>query len=301
MQTVLDQPPSTLPHRWLSGGVVFCLVFGAWAWIGRIEEVGRAQGQLAPQGEVYKVQFVELGKVSEISVEEGQQVEAGQVLVELDTQTAAAEVARLQQMLAALQIELGQKQALIAKTRLEAKSRAAISQADHQAQAVAIAQSEAKAQTTQTIIAQLESDAAAHQARLERLEPLLEAGAISREEVFGAEQTLRERERAIIQSAGDRRQSLAEAERLRAGLTQKQAEGQRAQLEAQQQLQQLESEATQISAKIDEANTLLNSAKVDLERRYLHAPVNGVVLSLEVAHAGEVVQPGETIAEIAPP
>ncbi|MDJ0704176.1 MAG: HlyD family type I secretion periplasmic adaptor subunit [Leptolyngbyaceae cyanobacterium MO_188.B28] len=300
MQTVLDQPPSSLPHRWLSGGVVFCLVFGAWAWVGKIEEIGRAQGQLAPQGNVYKVEFVDLGKVSNIVVEEGQQVEAGQVLVELDTQTAAAEVARLQQTLAALQTKLEQQQALIAKTRLEAESRAAIAQADYQAQAVAISQSEARAQTAQTLITQLEGDADAHKVRLERLKPLLEAGAISREEVFGAEQTLRERQRAITQSAGEQRQALGEAERLRAGLAQKQAEGQRAQLQAQQEIQQLEAEATQISAKIDETNNLLDIANVELERRHLRAPVTGVLLSLEVDHVGEVVEPGETIAEIAP-
>ena len=115
MQTVLDQPPSSLPRQWLAGGVVFCLVFGAWAWIGKIEEIGHAQGQLAPKGDVYKVEFVELGKVSAITVAEGQQVEAGEVLVELDTQSAAAEVVRLQQLLTSLQRELDQKQALITK------------------------------------------------------------------------------------------------------------------------------------------------------------------------------------------
>ena len=300
VQTVLDQPPSTLPSRWLSGGMAFCLVFGAWAWIGQIEEIGHAQGQLAPKGDVYKVQFIDLGKVIDIAVEEGQQVKAGQVLVELDTQAAASEVARLQQMLATLQIELDQKRTLIAKTRLEAKSRAAIAQADHQAQVVAIAQAEARAHTTQMLITQLEGDAAAHQSRLERLEPLLEAGAISREEVFGAEQTLRERQRAITQRLGERRQALAETERLQAGLAQKQAEGQRAQLEAQQQIQQLEADVTQVSAKIDETANLLNQAQLELERRYLYAPVNGVILSLEVSNVGEVVEPGQTIAEIAP-
>ena len=300
VQTVLDQPPSTLPHRLLSGGVVFCLAFGAWAWMGQIEEIGRAQGQLVPKGDVYKVQFVDPGKVIDIAVEEGQRVEAGQVLVELDTQTAASEVELRQQNLTALQTQLSQKHNLIAKTRLEAGSRAAIAKADHQAQEVAIAQAETRAHTNQILLTQIEVEVADHQARLERLKPLLERGAISREEIFVAEQALRERQRAITQSRGERRQALAEAERLQAGLAQKRAEGQRAQLDAQQQIQQLEAEATQLSAKIDETRNLLNIAKLELKRRYLYAPVNGVILSLEVSNIGEVIKPGQIIAELAP-
>ena len=113
LHRLLDQPPATLPQRVIMGGMVFCIAFGTWAWFGQIEEVGKAQGKLVPEGETYKIEPIDLGKVSHIALKEGEAVKAGQVLVELDTELAEKEVERLEQMLAAYQIELGQKQVLL--------------------------------------------------------------------------------------------------------------------------------------------------------------------------------------------
>ena len=74
LQTVLDQPPSTLPRQLILGGLAFCVAFGAWATFGRIDEVGHARGQLVPKGEVYKIHPIESGKIARIRVKEGQSV-----------------------------------------------------------------------------------------------------------------------------------------------------------------------------------------------------------------------------------
>jgi HlyD family secretion protein len=49
-----------------------------------------------------------------------------------------------------------------------------------------------------------------------------------------------------------------------------------------------------------ETRTLLNSARAKLVQRFLYAPIDGVVSSLNIRNIGEVVQPGQTIAEMAP-
>lgn len=357
VHTVLDQPPSDLPYKLIVGGMVFCIAFGAWATFGKIEEVGQARGQLVPKGEVYKINPVESGKVAMIRVKEGQAVQAGQVLFELDTKIAANEVERLQQILEADKIQLSQRELIINRTRLEAQTRAAVADADIQAQEAAIAQAKIKAASVrdmlnqlrteasastarvatlkplaainQELLAQRQADVAAYKARLERLKPLEKEGAIAkenlfeaeqairdrilaitrskleedtstREQLFQAEQNLRDRQRAITQSQGEVQQALAEANRLQAELMQKQAQKRSTQLEAQQQIQQLEIEMTQLKAKIAENKNLLSSAKAKLVQNYLYAPVNGVVSSLNVRNIGEVVQAGQTIAEMAP-
>lgn len=300
LQTVLDQPPSTLPYKFIAGGLLFCATFVAWAWFGQINEVGRAQGQLIPKGEVYKIHPVELGKVTHIAIKEGQEVKAGQVLVELDNQIAADEVERLQQTLLADQLQLSQMQGLIERTRLEAQTRAAIAEADAQSQAAAITQSQAEAATLQKMLDQLHSDAAAQEARLDRIKPLVVEGALAKEQMFEVEQALRDRQRTITQNQGELQKALVEAERLQAGLIQKQAEGRTALLGTEQQIQQLQVEVTQLRAKIAETQNLLLTAKAKLKQRFLYAPVSGVVLSLNVQNVGEVVQPGQTIAEMAP-
>ncbi len=357
VQTLLDQPPSALPQRLVLAGMAFCLAFGAWATFGQIDEVGHARGRLVPKGDTYKIDPSEMGKVAKIAVKEGQSVKTGDVLVELDTQIAQGEVDRLQQMLAAYETELSQKQPLLEKANMDARTRAQIAEANAQSQKAAIAQVNAKATATrsllnehqsvlaavkdkierlkpltataQQLIEQRQSDVAAQQERVKRLESLSKEGAISKEAVFQAEQslrdrqsaitqtqltesanakeqlfqaeqTLRDRTSAITQTQGELQQTLAEATRLQAELAQKEAEGRRAQIEAQQQIQQLEVDTTQLKAKIADTKNLLTTAKTKLKQRFLYAPVDGVISSLNVRNTGEVVQPSQTVAEVAP-
>ncbi|NET48115.1 MAG: LysM peptidoglycan-binding domain-containing protein, partial [Merismopedia sp. SIO2A8] len=77
VQTILDQPPASLPQQFMAAGALFCLLFGTWAWLGTIEEVGYAQGELTPQGEVYTVQFPDSGRIINVAVDEGDAVQAG--------------------------------------------------------------------------------------------------------------------------------------------------------------------------------------------------------------------------------
>lgn len=356
-QTLLDQPPAALPLQLMLLGLVFCLGFGAWATWGEIDEVGKAQGKLVPQGEVYQIDPIELGKVASISIKEGQLVKKGQVLMELDTQLAAGEVERLQQLVNADQTKRVQQKALIERIRLEAQTRKQIAQAATKAQQAAIAQAKAKAGaiqerlhlqqiakaasqdrleglkplTTQAkqLLQQQQEVVQAYKQRIETLKPLSEKGAISKElvfqaqqslrvsqsaitqsrlqestnaqeQIFQAQQSLREYDSAIAQSQGDWQQTTAEIDQLQAELTQKQAAEETTELETQQKIQQLELELTQLEAKIAENKNLLASAQAKLKQRFLYAPVDGVVSSLNVANVGEVVQPGQNVAEIAP-
>ncbi len=471
VHNLLDQPTAAFPRQLLLGGIAFCMAFGAWAWLGQVNEVGQARGELVPQGKAYKVHPVEMGKVANIPVKEGDTVKAGQVLLELETKLAGIEVERLKQQQVAYEKELVQKQALLDRLRMEAKSRDAVAKADMRTQSVAIAQAEKNVETTRAMLSQLHSDVAAlqqryitikpladksrellaqlqadvdasrerrqqlepiesqtdklleqlkadvdasrkrrqqlaplsdktqelikqlkadvveHQQRVEALEPLVEEGAMSkerlfqaqqalrdrqhalvraqlsektqaqeqlfaaeqalrdrenaiiraqlsektqsRERLFSAEQALRDRENAIIraqlaeetqarerlftveqnlrdrqtqitENEGKLKQALAEAQRLKAQLSQKQAQAQTTQLEMQQRIKQLEVELTQLQARISENKNLLATAETRLKERFVYAPVSGVLLSLNVGNSGEVVQPGQTIAEIGP-
>ena len=357
LQNLLDQPPATLPLRLLLGGIVFCMAFGAWAWFGTVEDVGHAQGKLVPKGKTFKVEPYDSGKVIEVAVKEGIAVEAGQVLVELDSDLSQQEIERLQKMLKAYQTELEQKQDLLERVSLEAKTRQAIAAAETLAQRSAIAMAEGKAGMSHQLLEQMRSETAAYRARqarlsplseiaqeqreqlrldaeaqqqrLDRLKPLVQEGAISKEfifqaeqdlrnaqqrltqnklqdltdtkeQLFNADQSLRDIEARITQNQGDLSSSLKEAEQLQAQLTQKQAEERRIKLEAEQQIQQLKVEITQLQAQIADTQSLIQSAQSQLKQKFLKSPVDGTVLSLDIQNTGEVVQPGQTVAEIAP-
>lgn len=300
LQNLLDQPPSRLPLHLVIAGMGFFCVVGAWAWLGQVQDVSRAQGRIVPQGEVYKVQPVTQGEITRIKVKEGQHVKAGQVLMELDSRLAEVEVDRLKQTLTDYRLQLIQTQSLIDKTRLEAQTRQAIASAEIQAQQAVIAQAEANTGTQQELLTQLQAEIDAYQVRLERLKPLAIEGAIAQDHLFDVEAGLREQHRTIIQTQGNLQQSLAKAKQIRAELIQKQAESRRGELEAQQRLQQLAIEANQLNAKIAETENLLRAAVTQMTSTRLQAPVDGIVSSLIVRNTGEVAQPTQTVAEIAP-
>lgn len=66
-----------------------------WASIGKVDVVGIAQGKIVPSGRVKVVQPLESGIVRAIHVQEGVRVRAGDVLVELDSTKAQADLVRL--------------------------------------------------------------------------------------------------------------------------------------------------------------------------------------------------------------
>lgn len=357
VQSLLDQPSAAFPQRLIVGSIVFCFALGTWSWFGQIDEVGTATGRLVPQGETYKIEPVSLGKVTSIAVKEGDEVDAGQQLAQLDTKLVQQQVERFERMLLAYQKELSQKQALIERINLETQTNKAISLAQIQAQESAIAQLEAKISTTRLLLAQLqaesvayehrkvllnplsalakkrieqlEKEAAAHQRRLVRLMPLATEGAISQEFIFQAEQALlqtqqqitqsrmqklasndeqmfqaeqswRSNQTKITQTQGELAAAFQELERLQAELEQKRAQGERMQLEAQQRTQNLEVEITQLQGKITDTESQLVSAQAQREEKFLSSPIDGIILSLNLKNVGKVVQPGQTIAEIAP-
>ncbi len=357
LNNLLEQPPATFPNRLILGSMIFSLAFGTWAWFGTIEDVGRAQGKIVPKGETYKIEPIELGKVSQIAVKEGDSVKAGQVLVEFDQELEEQEILRLQQALINTQLELSQKRGIRDRIELQAQTQTAIARSEILAQQAVIALTKEKSATTRQMLMQQQAEAsayrnrqirlqpiattaqerlqqlrtevAAHQQRIERLKPLEEEGAVSQEFLFQAEQQMRETQKQITQTylqeipntreqlfqadqslrdlnmrttqnQGDLSTSLKESERLQAELTQKQAEAQRIQLEAQQQMQQVDVEIAQLGAKIADTQNLLASTQAKLKYKVLKAPVDGVVLSLNLKNTGEVAQAGQTIAEIAP-
>lgn len=228
VQSLLDQPPATMPLKLILGGVLFFVFFGIWAWFGEVEQIGVAEGKLVPKGETYQVESIELGKVSRISVKEGEEVNAGQIVAELDTTLAQSEVARLEQMLTAYQKELIQKQALLERVVLEAQTHQKIAIAETLEQQSAINSALDKAEVFRQLLAQqkqemkayqarkkrlnslsalaqtryqqLESEMVAHQQRMERLKPMEVQGAVSKEFVFQAEQARRQTEQQLTES-----------------------------------------------------------------------------------------------------
>jgi hemolysin D len=71
-------------------------------------------------------------------------------------------------------------------------------------------------------------------------------------------------------------------------------------LKSHEQLKNLETEITTLTADIAQSQSQIKSLKFQLNQRVIKAPVEGIIFQLSVKNAGTVVQQGDAIAEIAP-
>lgn len=116
---ILETPAPALP-RAIVWAIMTALTFGvAWATIGQIDLVAVAPGKVIAADKTKIVQPSETGIIRSILVADGQRVEAGQVLIELEAAATAtaAETARNREALTAARLEAARYDALARAAR----------------------------------------------------------------------------------------------------------------------------------------------------------------------------------------
>ncbi|GAB5382777.1 HlyD family type I secretion periplasmic adaptor subunit [Alteromonas sp. A081] len=96
-------PKSKLIARMLMALFSFGVI---WACIGEVDIVATSEGQLIPKSRLKVIQPMVLGSVHKLHVVEGQHVIAGEVLIELETTQAQAELISLEEQLADIEARL---------------------------------------------------------------------------------------------------------------------------------------------------------------------------------------------------
>lgn len=83
-----------------------------WALFTKVDEIGAAKGKLEPKGKVVRLDSPVSGTVMSIDVKEGEQVEAGQSLLKLESDLVKTELQQQQQKLTAQQNQLERLESL---------------------------------------------------------------------------------------------------------------------------------------------------------------------------------------------
>ena len=300
VQSILDQPASILPFKFAIAGFLFLSAFLTWAWVGQVDEVAKAPGKLGPQDESVKVQPVELGKVTQVSVQEGDTVQQGQVLMALESELDTKGIEQLQTVLMSQQSELSQAEVMVEKIRSQLDTRSMIAKSDLQSQRASISQNESIAQTQTVLNQQLKDDISAQQQRIEKFRTLANEGAYPRDQLLQMEQAVRDRERSITEGSGKLQQAVGDRDRLNADLLRKESEAIQVQLSTQQEMEQMRLRQAEIRSKMQETRSQIETAKAKKDQRFVYAPASGKITTLNLKHSGQVVQPGDAIAEISP-
>ncbi len=269
--TTFDAPLSQSTRRpgltvWLIAATLG--VFLVWAHFAWVDEIVRAQGQVVPSSRPQIIQNLEGGILAELSVAEGDEVQAGQTLARLQGTQYQAQVDDLTDQIAALDIR---------RLRLEAEEKGATGfdvPADAAARVPDVLASERALLTAR----QTDYDA----------------------KRSGAEAVLKQaaRELEMTQKMFDR-DVAPEIEVTRAKKAKSDAEARLNEVITTTSLDRA-SEYSKVQAELASLRQKLRLSQDQLSRTVLVAPMRGIVNRLAITTIGGVVRPGEEILEIIP-
>lgn len=285
-----------------------------WSCTGKIDVIATTQGKVIPMGSVKTIQPASQGIITSIRVSEGEQVKQGQLLIELDSSLATAEMKSVEKSLATARLERD----IMKKTLAGEDITELVNQAD------------IPDDTKQDLLHLADSKASAAQIRRQ----LLASGVSQARSQLSSEQQAQQTLEDNIQSGRVREQDLRNQIAQASGLQKSALEAQLNELS--QQLTGLETtltsqkqRVTQAQSGIDQAsgnlssfnaeNTATTSSSVidqdkriaELEDAYtkakkaidqlsIKAPVDGTILSLSSNTIGGVVTAAQPLIVIVP-
>jgi hemolysin D len=295
---------NTLPKLWSRGILYLMLAFTAvvlpWAALAQVDEIGTAQGRLEPKGNTIRLDAPVAGTVSAIQVKEGQSIQQGQPLMELQSDVVNADLLQAQAKLEGL---LNRKTQL---TTIKAQLESSLSTAKQQVQAQIASQQATidKAQKQQSsfqesvgLIQEIQSK---DRAKVSQLSKLSEQGAVARSQVEDAERIMIQNNQQFQKAQTDIQQAEAEVQKQRREYQRIQRDGELSISDKTKQVKELQSQIIDAQSEAGQTRNLIKSLQYQRQQRVLYAPASGTLFQLLVLHPGAVVQPGQTIAQIAP-
>jgi hemolysin D len=302
-----ETPPSPLGRAVLWSIIALVVMLLLWACIGRISIVSVAPGKLIPAGHVKQVQSLESSIVKAVHVKDGQHVQAGDLLLELDPTLSAADLAADQDKYEFNQLEQARLTAELtnstaryatagrsgAHVALEERMRQARARAHAVKLAEAkatVAEKNAAASVARATLQKYRETTAIAAERESSASPLVETGAISRLDYLQLEQDLAQNRNDLAAQE----QTVTQAEAAVAG--------------AERALEQVERDrVADIYNDLDQRVTNEPALKGDLDKarelhelKWLRAPVSGFVQRVEVTTIGQVVTPAQSLVTIVP-
>ena len=313
----VDLPGDDRQLRIVGYGIVLAIFggLGGWSALAPIDSAALAPGVVTVESYRKTVQHLEGGIVRRLSVEEGQQVNEGDVLIELEgTQfQAEMEVLRVQQLALQAQearllaerdsapavvypqssalpnddprvveIRQGQETLFAARRKAYAGEVSVLEQT--------VAQLEAQIEGLQSVVSSKRALLDSYSTEMTDLRRLLEEGLTDR-------QKLRELERNSVEQQGEVAELIATSAAAEARIN----ESRLRILQVEREFQtSVATELGEVQARLADIDERLASASDRVERALIRAPVAGRVLQLGVHTVGGVITPGQPLMDIVP-
>lgn len=305
----LMRPPRRWAHGLMLTIVVAISLFVVWANWATLEEVTRGDGRVVPASKIQKVQNLEGGIVREILTRDGAIVKKGQVLLRIDSTSFGSTVAERGEQLVAMQTTITRLRAEIAgkapvyskellKTRPDLVRREmALYRSRKSEYAAAInslrqqmRQREQEIAETQNRIIHAQRALKLARQELELTRPLVQRGLTSKVQFIQLQTKVNELE-GNLSSARLALPRLTSAKEEAAKRIEERNSSDRS--KALTQLNEVQARASALMKAVE-------SDKDKVKRTFVRAPVAGIVKEVKVTTVGQVVKPGDDLAEIVP-
>lgn len=289
--------------------LVVVVVLLVWAAFARVDEVTRGEGRVVPSRQLQVLQSLDGGVVAEILVREGQQVEAGQLLLRIDETRATSGVRESAAQGFALRARVARLRALgegstfkppepsdeEERRILDDEKRLYESKLSELSTLMSISRQQLMQREHELIEAQAKRNAALRglelaQQELNQTRPLLATGAVSQVEILRLE-------RDMSRNKGDSEQAQAQISRVQAAIGEASRKIQETELSFRNDARKDLNEAMGKLNVLSEGSVALADK---VSKAQVKSPVRGRVQRLLANTVGGVVQPGKDIVEVVP-
>jgi hemolysin D len=293
----------TFPQVWTRGLIYLILIFTSivipWSMLSQVEVTGVAKGRLEPKGKTIRLDAPVSGNVAAIKVREGQQVKAGQILMELNSQLINAELQQAQARLQGFTDRLTSLQVLENQLRMNMRAQKLQNQAEVAEQLQLIDQTQQKIEFNQTAIATAKQLLQKDIAIVQKYTDFSQKGVVSGSQLDEAQRRTIENQQRYEQARSELEQNTIELKKQRQAYQKIMRQGERGAIDAQRQLQELQTQTVDARSQMAQTANQIKSFQYQQKQSILEIPVDGTVFQLFVRHPGAVVQPGQAIANIA--
>jgi hemolysin D len=313
--SILETPPSPINIGMLRVICAFVSFALLWAFLGHIDILAIAQGKVQPSGRVKTIQPIDSGRVTLINVHNGQHVNAGEALIQLDPAEAIADERTSSTSYLAFKGEvLRRRTSLQGAKTLSIEELPKIDWPDFIPRPIRdredrvlkgdLEQIRSSVQSIEAQVAQKEREEKKLESQINSQEMLIETlkqrvamrkgllarGSTSKAAVIDATETLQTQETGLAGQKGQLEETKAAINVL---MKDKVKTINSFIAENQQKISEAEREADELEQKTAKAH-------VKTDHTTLTAPIAGVVLGLAVTTKNQVIQSGEEIMRIVP-
>ncbi len=307
---VLSQQSTHRAQLIVRAALVVVVSMLVWAALARVDEVTRGEGRVIPSRQLQVVQSLDGGVVSEILVQEGQVVKAGQLLLRIDETRATSGVRESAAQGFSLRAKQARLRALaegspfqpptagdgVQEKRIVEEERRLYEARLSELRTMLSINEQQLRQRQQEFGEMQARKASADRARefgqqeLAKTRPLLASGAVSEVEILRLE-------RDIAKSSGESEQASAQIARVQASIAEARRKSQETEISFRNEARK---ELAEVIGKLNALNEGAVALVDRVEKAQVKSPVRGRVQRLLANTVGGVVQPGKDIVEIVP-